>query len=78
MQFLTESLLLASLGALAGVLLGALATTIFAMERGWAVVLPPRAFVLGVAAALAIGAAAGVYPAIRAARLDPTDALRSV
>jgi putative ABC transport system permease protein len=76
-QFLTESLLLAAAGAVIGIILGVAATTAFALNRGWSVVLPPRAFALGAAAALAIGAAAGVYPAMRAARLDPTEALRS-
>jgi putative ABC transport system permease protein len=77
-QFLTESLLLAVVGALAGIVLGVAATAAFALNRGWSIVLPPRAFALAAVAAFAIGAVAGVYPAIRAAHLDPTEALRSI
>jgi putative ABC transport system permease protein len=76
-QFLAESLLLAVGGAVAGILIGIASTILFASSRGWSVVLPPRAFVLGTIAALGIGTLAGIYPAMRAARLDPTEALRS-
>ena len=77
-QFLAESLLLASGGGLAGVALGALVTAGYAASQGWQAVVPAAALGGGVVAAAAIGAVAGLYPALRAARLSPTDALRSV
>jgi putative ABC transport system permease protein len=77
-QFLSESLLLAVAGGLAGTLLGALVTVGYASGRGWTPAVPLEALAIGAGAALAIGAAAGFYPALRAARLPPTDALRTV
>jgi putative ABC transport system permease protein len=77
-QFLSESLLLAGLGGLAGVALGAAITGAYAGAQGWRVVVPPAALAGGIAAAAAIGAVAGLYPALRAARLAPAEALRSV
>lgn len=77
MQFLGEALLLAGLGGAGGVALGTLATNIFARMRGWDAVIPPMAIVGGVVAALLIGAIAGLYPAMRASRLSPTEALRT-
>jgi putative ABC transport system permease protein len=77
-QFLTEALLLALFGGLGGVLIGAAATADYAATRGWPVVLPASAPAAGLGAALLIGAAGGLYPAVRAARLSPTEALRTV
>jgi len=58
--------------------LRALATGLYATAKHWAIVVPTTAWAGGFAAALAIGAVAGLLPAIRAARLSPTDALRTV
>ena len=77
-QFLTESLLLATLGGIAGALLGALVTGISSAAQRQAVVIPPEAIAGGILAAVLIGAAAGLYPSIRASRLSPTEALRTV
>jgi len=74
-QFLAEAVLLALAGGTAGVLLGVISTAVYAHAKGWAIVVPPEAWAGGLAAALLIGAAAGLFPAIRAARLSPTQAL---
>ncbi len=76
-QFLLEALLLSGLGGCAGVLLGAAVTAWWATRQGWRIVIPPEALIGGFVAAIVIGAVAGLYPAIRAARLAPTEALRS-
>jgi putative ABC transport system permease protein len=77
-QFLVESLLLAAVGGSSGLAVGAAITAGVADRQQWAVQLPAVALWGGLAAALAIGAIAGLYPALRAARLTPTEALRSV
>jgi putative ABC transport system permease protein len=76
-QFLTEAVLLAAAGGLAGVLLGSLVTALYAHAQHWPIVIPPVALGGGLVAALVIGGIAGLYPAARAARLPPTEALRS-
>jgi putative ABC transport system permease protein len=77
-QFLAEAILLALLGGVVGIAVGALATAVYASTKGWAVVVPTLAWAGGFGAALAIGAVAGLLPALRAARLSPTEALRTV
>jgi putative ABC transport system permease protein len=74
-QFLTESQLLAGLGGIGGVALGIVVTAIYATAQGWPTVVPAWAMAGGVLATLPIGAVAGLYPAVRAARLAPTEAL---
>ncbi|MFF5209200.1 ABC transporter permease [Streptosporangium sp. NPDC000396] len=74
-QFLAESLLLSALGGVAGAVLGALATTGYALSRDWPPVVPPWVIAASVGATLVIGTIAGIYPAMRAARLSPTAAL---
>ena len=66
------------LGGLAGTIIGGAATAIYAVTQHWSVVIPPLAIYGGLGAALVIGAIAGLYPAMRAARLSPTEALRTV
>ena len=77
-QFLGESLLLAGIGGFGGVLLGVAVTAAWATIQGWGVLIPPVAIIGGIVAALLIGAVAGLYPAMRAARVSPTEALRTL
>jgi putative ABC transport system permease protein len=76
-QFLAEAILLSLAGGAAGVIAGAAATAAYARGHGDAVVIPAEAWAGGLAAAVIIGALAGLLPAIRAARLSPTQALWS-
>jgi len=77
-QFLAEAILLSLAGGTVGVIAGAVATGAYARSHGEAVVIPPQAWAGGLAAAVIIGALAGLLPAIRAARLSPTQALLTV
>ena len=77
-QFLSEAVLLGLLGGTVGVALGAASTVVYAHTKHWATVIPIEAWAGGIAASLVIGALAGLIPALRAARLSPTQALWSV
>ena len=77
-QFLAEAVFLSVLGGLAGTIIGAVATVIYAVSQHWSVRIPAIALYGGLGAALVIGVIAGLYPSMRAARLSPTEALRTV
>lgn len=74
-QFLAEALLLSALGGVGGILVGIGVTTGYATVQGMAAVVPAWAMAGGIGATLVIGGLAGFYPAVRAARLPPTEAL---
>jgi putative ABC transport system permease protein len=74
-QFLTEAVLLSGLGGLVGTALGAIGVAGYATLHRWPLVIPLPILASGVLAAFVVGAAAGLYPSIRAARLTPTQAL---
>jgi putative ABC transport system permease protein len=74
-QFLTEAVLLSGIGGLAGTILGVLGVVGYSAVHDWPTVIPSRTLSGGLLAALAVGAVAGLYPSIRAARLTPTQAL---
>src|SRR4029450_7876800 len=77
-QFIAESLLLSLLGGGAGILLGSSVTAVYSTLQNWPTVVPVWVLAGGITAALAIGGAAGLYPAIRAARVAPTEALAAI
>jgi putative ABC transport system permease protein len=77
-QFLAEAILLSLAGGIAGIAAGAAAVAVYAHAKGWAAVIPAPAWAGGLAATLIIGGAAGLAPALRAARLPPTQALWSL
>jgi putative ABC transport system permease protein len=77
-QFLSEAVLLGLLGGAVGVALGVASTVVYAHTKGWSTVIPIEAWAGGIAASVIIGAVAGLIPALRAARLSPTQALWSV
>jgi putative ABC transport system permease protein len=75
LQFLAEAILLTIFGGAAGVVAGITATAIYASTKDWSIVVPTVAWAGGLVAALVIGAIAGLLPALRAARMAPTEAL---
>ncbi len=77
-QFVAESALLALIGGATGALLGGFVTTVYAATRHWNAIISPTALIAATTAAVTVGAVAGLYPAIRAARLTPSNALRTI
>jgi putative ABC transport system permease protein len=77
-QFLGEALLLSILGGGAGILLGSGVTAVYATLQGWPTEVPAWVMAGGIIATLMIGGVAGLYPALRAARVAPTEALAAM
>jgi putative ABC transport system permease protein len=77
-QFLAEAFILGVLGGVAGLATGTAITAVIARARHWTLLIPPAALWGGLAVAVTIAGIAGLYPAVRAARLSPTEALRTV
>jgi len=77
-QFLAESSLVALTGGAGGAILGGFAVTVFAAARHWHALVPVPALLLAAGSALAVGATAGIYPTLKAARLAPAEGLRTV
>jgi putative ABC transport system permease protein len=75
-QFTAEALILSAAGGVAGILTGTLITAVYANARHWSTAIPAALIPAALAAALTFGLVAALYPAVRAARLSPTDALR--
>jgi putative ABC transport system permease protein len=76
MQFLTESMLLSLTGGVIGILLGIVASKVVGSAMGWPVIVLPSSEVLSFVVCTVIGIFFGWYPARKASRLDPIDALR--
>ena len=77
LQFLSEAAAISAVGGITGAVLGALAVTVYAGFRHWGTSVPPSVLMAGVGLALAVGAVGGLYPAWRASRLSPAEALRT-
>jgi len=75
-QFVVEAVALSTVGGAAGIVLGSAVTAIYATRQGWTLAVPVPALAGGVGVALLVGAVAGLYPAARAARLAPAEAVR--
>lgn len=75
-QFMIEASALSAIGGLLGIALGIAATVVYARSQDWTVDVPAQALAAGIGSALIIGGIAGLYPASKAAALDPADAVR--
>ncbi len=74
--FLMESFTISVLGGLAGVVVGLVISKVVAASAGWSTVVTLPSVVLAFGVSMAVGIGSGLYPALRAADLNPIDALR--
>jgi ABC-type antimicrobial peptide transport system permease subunit len=74
-QFLGEAVVLSLLGGVLGVGLSVVGSAVFERTLGWPIAIPPSALLVAVASAVTVGITFGYYPAWRASRLDPIEAL---
>ena len=75
-QFLIEAVTLSLLGGIGGIVCGVAAAVAVARAAGWPILITPETIVLAVGFAAAVGIFFGFYPALKASRLDPIEALR--
>ncbi|HYE25678.1 MAG TPA: FtsX-like permease family protein, partial [Clostridia bacterium] len=75
-QFLIEAVVLSLLGGFIGIVVGVGTSMVITNALGWAVLISPWAIATAVAFSMAVGVFFGYYPARKAARLDPIEALR--
>jgi ABC-type antimicrobial peptide transport system permease subunit len=76
-QYLGEAVVLSSVGGVLGVLTGVVASFVLGRVLEWTMSMPTQALLVAPAFAVAVGVVFGFYPAWRASRLDPIEALRS-
>ena len=75
-QFLTEAVIISILGAFIGIVLGILVGNLFSMILDTGFVVPWRWIFYGIAICTIVGLLAGLYPALKAGKLNPIEALR--
>ncbi len=75
-QFIIESFSISAMGGVLGIAVGLLIAKAVAAYAGWPTVVTLASIVLSTGVSIAVGLASGIYPAVRAAELDPIDALR--
>lgn len=77
-QFLLEAISLSIIGGVIGVTVGAVASLIISRLAGWSLIIDPWSVTLAVTSSVLVGVFFGWYPALRASRLQPVEAIRSV
>jgi len=75
-QFVVESFTLSAIGGVSGILMGLLIARVVAASAGWLTLVTPWSVLLATGVAMTVGLASGLYPAVRASRLDPIESLR--